>query len=115
VHACLSRIGQWPAWLHEGLAQKLSGDRLQPHDRAVLQQLLRQTRLPSLETLGANWSRLNSSQAAVAYSLSLAAVEVFSSQHGDLGIRNLLNNRSRLPAVTAELDRAVREALARER
>jgi hypothetical protein len=115
VHACLSRIGQWPAWLHEGLAQKLSGDRLQPQDRTVLQQLLRQTRLPSLETLGANWGRLNSSQAAVAYSLSLAAVEVFHSQQGDLGIRNLLNNRSRLPAVTAELDRGVRESLARGR
>lgn len=115
VHACLSRIGQWPAWLHEGLAQRLSGDRLQPQDRNTLQQLLKQDRLPSLESLGGHWGRLNSTQAAVAYSLSLAAVEVFYEQHGDFGIRNLLNNRSRLPAVTAELDRGVRENLARGR
>jgi len=26
VHACLANIGSWPAWLHEGLAQKLSGE-----------------------------------------------------------------------------------------
>jgi hypothetical protein len=115
VHACLSRIGQWPAWLHEGLAQKLSGDRLQPQDRGSLQQLLRQNLLPSLESLGGHWGRLNSTQAAVAYSLSLAAVEVFYDQQGDFAIRNLLNSRSRLPTVTAELDRAVRENLARER
>jgi hypothetical protein len=115
VHACVSRIGQWPAWLHEGLAQRLSGDRLQPHDRNSLQQLLRQDRLPSLDSLGGHWGRLNSTQAAVAYSLSLAAVEVFHNRHGDSGIRNLLNNRSRLPTVTAEIDRDVREDLARAR
>ena len=43
VHACLSRTGQWPAWLHEGLAQKLSGDRLQPQDRDTLRQCSRRT------------------------------------------------------------------------
>ncbi len=115
VHACLSRLGQWPAWLHEGLAQKLSGETLQPRDRATLRQLLAQDRLPSLESLGGHWGRLDSAQAAVAYSLSLAAVEVFYSQHGDYGIRNLLNNRARLPAVTAELDRDLRETLARQK
>lgn len=113
VHACLSRTGQWPAWLHEGLAQKLSGDGVQPRDRGLLQQLLQQNRLPSLESLGGNWGRLDSTQAAVAYSLSLVAVEAFYKRHGDYGIRNLLNNRSRLAVVTAELDRGVREELGR--
>jgi hypothetical protein len=75
--------------------------------------LLQQEQLPSLASLGGNWGRFNSTQAAVAYSLSLAAVEVFYQQHGDIGVRNLLNNRSRLPAVTAELDRAVRQELGR--
>jgi tetratricopeptide (TPR) repeat protein len=115
VHACLSRTGQWPAWLHEGLAQRLSGDRLQPQDRNTLQQLLREQRLPSLESLGGHWGRLNSARAAVAYSLSLAAVQVSYEQHGDFWIRNLLNNPSRLAAVTGELDRAVRENLTRYR
>jgi hypothetical protein len=113
VHACLARTGQWPAWLHEGLAQRLSGDRLQPRDRNLLQQLLAQDRLPGLESLGGNWSRLNSTQAAVAYSLSLAAVELFCERHGDFGIRNLLNSPARLGAVITELDRALRESLPR--
>ncbi|HEX6897537.1 MAG TPA: hypothetical protein VF146_19795, partial [Bryobacteraceae bacterium] len=31
VHACLTSLGNnWPAWLQEGLAQKLSGDKLEP-------------------------------------------------------------------------------------
>ena len=113
VHACLSRTGQWPTWLHEGLAQKLSGDGLQPRDRGLLEQLLQQQRLPGLESLGGNWGRLDSTQAAVAYSLSLAAVEAFYQRHGDYGVRNLLNNPSRLGVVVAELDRAVREELGR--
>ena len=111
VHACLSRTGQWPPWLHEGLAQKISGEHLQPRDRAMLQQLLRRDQLPTLESLGGNWSRLNSTQATVAYALSLAAIDAFYRRGGDIGVRNLLHNRSRLPTVTAELDRAVRESL----
>ncbi|MEX2299979.1 MAG: hypothetical protein WD733_03520, partial [Bryobacterales bacterium] len=94
VHACLSRTGQWPTWLHEGLAQKLSGDGLQPRDRGLLEQLLDQQRLPSIESLSGNWARLDSNQAAVAYSLSLAAVEILYQRHGDYGVRNLLNKRS---------------------
>lgn len=115
VHACLSRTGQWPAWLHEGLAQKLSGDRVQPRDRALLEQLLAQKQLPSLHALGQNWGRLDSTQAAVAYSLSFVAVEVFYRKHGNYGVRNLLNNRARLETVTAELDRGVRDELSRGR
>src|SRR6185369_16932074 len=26
THACLSMLGKWPSWFHEGLAQRLSGD-----------------------------------------------------------------------------------------
>ncbi len=40
VHACLTSIPAgstpWPAWLQEGLAQKLSGDTLQPAIRAAV-------------------------------------------------------------------------------
>ena len=28
VHSCLANLGSWPPWLHEGLAQKMSGDQL---------------------------------------------------------------------------------------
>jgi len=43
VHACLARIpsgsSPWPAWLQEGLAQKLSGDTISASDRERLRQL----------------------------------------------------------------------------
>jgi tetratricopeptide (TPR) repeat protein len=115
VHACLSRTGQWPAWLHEGLAQLLSGDRLQPSDHKLLAELLEQGRLPTLDSLGKNWARLDSAQATVAYALSLAAAEAFFERHNDVGIRNLLSNPDRLSAATPDLDRSTRQKLARGR
>jgi len=30
THACLTMLGEWPVWLQEGLAQKLSGEALAP-------------------------------------------------------------------------------------
>ena len=35
VHACLSMMGRWPVWLHEGLAQKLQTRRMPRRDRAA--------------------------------------------------------------------------------
>src|SRR5262249_44344370 len=109
VHACLANIGSWPAWLHEGLAQRLSGDRVQPPQREVLKVLARAGQLPKLEALGNGWARLNATQASVAYTLALAAIELFS--EGQLGARNLLNNPDLLAQVTPDLDRKLEEKL----
>jgi hypothetical protein len=65
----------------------------------------REGKLPRLASLPQDWTHMDASQAAVAYALSLAAVERLWSQSGANGIGNLLRNPDRLPQVTAELDR----------
>jgi hypothetical protein len=51
THACLSMMGRWPAWLQEGLAQKLSGDVLSPSVRLKLEKMAKDSKLPRLENL----------------------------------------------------------------
>jgi tetratricopeptide (TPR) repeat protein len=105
VHACLSMIGRWPVWLHEGLAQKLSGDTLSPAVVQRLADMAQKKKLPRLENLGQDWSRLDTEHAQVAYALALAGVEQFFANYAQLGIANLLRNRERLPDITADLDK----------
>jgi hypothetical protein len=105
AHACLTMMGRWPAWLQEGMAQKLSGDTLTPAQRKQIAGWVHEGKLPRLSNLRQDWSRLDSAHAAAAYALALAAVEMLWEDSGDDGIRNLLRNPERLPQVTAELDR----------
>jgi tetratricopeptide (TPR) repeat protein len=105
VHACLSMIGRWPVWLHEGLAQKLSGDVLPPAMAQKLADLAQQKKLPRLENLGQDWSRLDTAHAQLAYALALDGVEQFFANYAQLGIANLLRNKERLPEITADLDK----------
>src|SRR5579883_63638 len=56
VHACLAMTGRWPAWLHEGLAQKLSGDTLTAAARGRIAEMVKSHELPKLEELGQDWS-----------------------------------------------------------
>ena len=105
VHACLTMLGHWPAWLQEGIAQKLSGDTLNTAQTRKLAELARQGKLPRLSNLKQDWSRMDADHATEAYALSLEAVELLWQDSGDDGVRNLLRNPDRLPQVTAELDR----------
>jgi hypothetical protein len=105
VHACLTMLGHWPAWLQEGIAQKLSGDSLSAAQTKKITDMVKEGKLPRLSNLKQDWSRLDADHAAVAYALSLAAVELLWKDSGDDGVRNLLRNPDRLPQVTAELDR----------
>ncbi len=105
AHACLTMLGQWPAWLHEGIAQKLSGDSLSAAQTKKLADLARQGRLPRLSNLKQSWSRMDAEHAAEAYALSLAAVELLWQDSGLDGVRNLLRNPDSLPRIAAELDR----------
>jgi hypothetical protein len=105
THACLTMLGQWPAWLQEGVAQKLSGDSLTAAQMKQIGEMTRQGKMPRLSNLKQDWSRLDAAHAGAAYALSLAAVELLWQDSGDDGVRNLLRNPERLPQVTAELDR----------
>ncbi len=91
VHACLASIPSgatpWPAWLQEGLAQRFSGDTLQPSDREELSQLVSAHRMPDLEHLATDWFCLPRQGAVAAYNIALAAADSL----GDHEIRELLS------------------------
>jgi len=109
VHACLTGIpsgaSPWPAWLQEGLAQRLSGDQLSPGTRAQLRQLAAARQLPRLEDLHQDWSHLSIENARLAYNLALAAADTLYENYSSFGIRNVVNNPLGLPQITAELDK----------
>lgn len=104
VHACLASMGSWPTWFQEGVAQKLSGDRLSPMVVAKLDEQAKAHALPKLEALGRNWSGLTSTQAALAYALSLRAADLFFETYRNYGIRNVLNDSGKFGKVAGELD-----------
>jgi tetratricopeptide (TPR) repeat protein len=109
VHACLTGIpsgtSPWPAWLQEGLAQKLSGDQLSSASRNQLHELAAARQIPRLEDLHQDWSQLSIENARLAYNLALAAADALYENYSSSGIRNVVNNPQRLPQVAAELDR----------
>lgn len=107
AHACLALLGAWPAWLHEGIAQREAGDAVTPALRRKLTQWAREGKLPQLANLHQDWSRLDSEHAQAAYALSLAAVELFYQEHVPEAMSILLRNPDRLAEVTAELDRSL--------
>jgi hypothetical protein len=108
VHACLTSIpsgsAPWPAWLQEGLAQKLSGDTLSNAVREQLRHLAEMHAIPKLEDLRQNWSRMSTQNAVAAYQLALAAADALYDNYANYGIRNILNNPATLPRITADLD-----------
>ncbi|HYL39310.1 MAG TPA: hypothetical protein VEV17_25550 [Bryobacteraceae bacterium] len=108
VHACLTGIpsgaAPWPVWLQEGLAQKLSGDKLDAGARERLRQQAQAHQVSRLEELHSDWSAMSIEEARQAYNISLAAAEALIESSPD-SLRNMLNNPDSLPQVTAELDK----------
>ena len=107
VHACLANIGRLPAWLHEGLAQKLSGETLSIAARQELQDKIRAGVLPRLEKMSQNWSHLSAEHARLAYNLSLAAAETLLDNYSSYGLRNVVRNPELLQQVTAGIDKTL--------
>jgi len=107
VHACLANIGRFPAWLHEGLAQRLSGDTLSGPARQELQEKIRAGALPRLEKMGQDWSHLSGEHARLAYNLALAAADVLVENYANYGLRNVLRSPELLQQVTTGIDKAL--------
>jgi tetratricopeptide (TPR) repeat protein len=109
VHACITNLSVGgppaPAWLQEGLAQKLSGDTLSTTARDRLHELAEAHKIPRLEDLRQNWSRLSTENARIAYNLALAAADALYDNFYSYGIRNVVTNPQILQQVTAELDK----------
>ena len=107
VHACLASMGSWPAWLHEGMAQRLSGDTQSASVKRMVKSALRNGTLPKLENMSQSWSRMSPQHAAMAYGYSLTAVDLMMEEYKAYGIQNILRNPERLPQITAELDKSL--------
>jgi hypothetical protein len=105
THACLAMLGEWPSWLHEGMAQKLSGAALSADMKSKIASMARGGQLPKLEELRQGWSQLDTAHATLAYALALAAVDALYENYGNDGVRNLMRNPERLPAISADLDK----------
>lgn len=108
VHACLMSIpsgrAPWPAWLQEGLAQKLSGDTLQPSIRQELRKRAATHRIPRLQDLGDDWSSMPKRKAVDAYNLALAAADIICDEMPPNAIRYILANRDSLPRITTKIE-----------
>jgi hypothetical protein len=106
THACLANLGPWPSWLHEGLAQKLSGDRLDPAMRETLRELAANKQLPKLQQFSQNWSQMSAQHARIAYAVALAAAdEMIDGVGASVGLRNILSNPAILEQVTANINK----------
>jgi tetratricopeptide (TPR) repeat protein len=105
THACLAMLGEWPSWLHEGMAQRLSGETLGPQMRGQLAEMAKGGKLPKLEALRSGWSGLDAQHARLAYALALEAVDALYENFGNDGVRNLMRNPERLAVISAELDK----------
>jgi hypothetical protein len=108
AHACISRHGNFPTWLHEGLAQYLSGERLNEDQRRSLRQGLAAGRLPPLERMSGSWMGLSGAQASVAYAYALWAAETWIEAEGMESVRQLLRQPSGLAAMTARANELLR-------
>jgi tetratricopeptide (TPR) repeat protein len=109
VHACIAQIGQAPSWLHEGLAQHLSGSAPEATDVNAIKTMAKAGQLPSLKNLSQTWSRLSTQHARVAYATAAVAADLLYQSYGADGVRNLLHNPGMLDQITTDLDRRLRQ------
>jgi tetratricopeptide (TPR) repeat protein len=104
VHACLANAGQFPAWLHEGLAQRLSGERLPSEAREQLRDYISRGGVPPLEQMSQSWSGMNVGHARVAYGIALWAAELLERDFSPLGLAHLVRTPSELARITPLLN-----------
>lgn len=104
VHACLANLGTWPAWLHEGMAQKLSGDKLPPEMKEKIKQMAGIGALPKLENFQQEWSGMSTQNSTLAYGVALAAADLFFENYQNTGLLNVLRNPNLLAQITADLN-----------
>lgn len=109
VHACLASLGNYPSWLHEGMAQKLSGKRLAPGQTARIRAMLRQNQLPALTKMPNNWSGLDTAGASVAYAYAQSAVEVLYEKYASYGIQSILRNEALLKQVVFGVEQELKQ------
>lgn len=104
VHACLASLGSFPAWFHEGMAQRLSAGPATPAVEQKVRSLLRTGRIPRLANMNRNWARLSTEHAQNAYAHALVATDRVYELYAGSGIPNLLRIPDRFEQVAAAVD-----------
>ncbi len=109
VHSFVYRQaqGRCPTWLHEGLAQMESGDRLSRTGPA-LAKIYSESRHVPLAELEGSFMELDSSRAGLAYAESLAAVAMIRDQYGAYQLPYLLKLLGQGSSITAAIRSALR-------
>jgi hypothetical protein len=107
THACLAAQGTFPAWFHEGMAQRWSGERPDTQARAAVRARLRSRQLPSLNNLSRTFTQMSAEHAALAYAYSWEAVDTIYRLQGDQMVRNLLRSPESLPSLADQISRAL--------
>lgn len=107
VHVCLSELGQWPAWLQEGLAQKYSGEGVSASVDAQIQAMIKAGKVPKLNFMGQTFARMSGQHAQVAYAVAAVAAERLTQLTANTGIMNVLRNPAEFERMTAEVERSL--------
>jgi hypothetical protein len=105
VHACLARLGNFPSWFHEGMAQRWSGE---TDGRASIPEALQKMKngaLPGVEKLDSELRSKDAEKVRLAYALALAAVDSLYADRGEDSVRNLLRNPERVPEAASTVTR----------
>ncbi len=96
-----------PSWLNEGLAQYFEGREIDGQRLALLKQLARAGKLPSLTSLEGSFNGLGPQQAAFAYLFSLSAVRYMADSFGMYRVKAVLENLSAGNDTGRAIDRGI--------
>jgi hypothetical protein len=111
THSFIYQIagGRCPVWLNEGLAQLEAEESYRLDENGgVLAQAYRNSQQIPLQLLESSFGRFNSGEALVAYTESLAAVEMIRDQYGDYYFPDLLKALSKGQPTSAVLKGVMR-------
>jgi hypothetical protein len=111
THSFIYQIagGRCPVWLNEGIAQLEAGESSRVDENGgALAQIYRNSQQIPLQLLESSFQRFSSSEAFLAYTESLAAVQMIRDQYGEYYLSDLLKGFSKGQPASAVLKSVIR-------
>lgn len=108
THAVMKSLApRCPTWLNEGLAQYFEGRETSTPQRDLIRKAIQSGKIPSLAQLEGSFTSLNSSQAMVAYTLSLSSVRYMIDTFGLYRVRIILDELGTGLELGKAIDRGI--------